>query len=91
MREMLCTPLTYGNMRLSVRSEDIGGWRLESEIVRRGTWCARIGGGGGLVGNNLRLIVFESSVRHISTLLIPFSAPPPPVNFDVPIGIIHSA
>lgn len=47
----------------------MGDSKLEREIVRTGTWCARMGGGGGRVGKSLRLIVLDSSIHHIVSLL----------------------
>ena len=61
IRDIEFTPLMYGRTRFNVRSEEIGDCRPASDIVRSGTWCARTGGGGGLVGKSFRLIVFESS------------------------------
>ena len=55
-------PFMKGIMRMRVRSEEMGEVRECREMVRRGTWEADIGGGGGWVGKSLRLIVLESSV-----------------------------
>lgn len=62
MRATLWMPLMKGRMRVRVRSEEMGVEREEREMVRRGTWWAWMGGGGGRVGKSLRLIVLESSV-----------------------------
>lgn len=80
-------PLIKGRIRVSVRSEEMGVEREDREIVRTGTWWAWMGGGGGRVGNSLRLMVFESSVPYMSNLRFLNARK----GSDVPIGIIHSA
>jgi hypothetical protein len=69
-RDMLFMPLMKGSMRFSVRSDDMGDCRLEREMVRTGTWWARIGGGGGRVGKSLRLMVLESSAHSQHSVFV---------------------
>lgn len=66
MRATLFTPLMKGKTRFRVRSDEMGACRLARDMVRTGTWWARMGGGGGRVGKSLRLMVLESSVHNVS-------------------------